>query len=47
MWKWYEITIAGAMLLKGTGVSSRTAVNKRIMTPTAHFAASKVIGQRG
>jgi hypothetical protein len=33
-----EITIAGATLLKGTGVSSRTAVNNRTMTPTARFA---------
>jgi hypothetical protein len=42
-----EITIAGATLLKGTGVSSRTTVNNKTMTPTARFATSKVIGQRG
>jgi hypothetical protein len=33
-----EITIAGTRLLKGTGVSSRTTVNNRTMTPTARFA---------
>ena len=32
-----EITIAGATLLKGTGVSSRTTVNNRTMMPTARF----------
>src|SRR5262245_64546324 len=41
------ITIAGAMLLKGTGVRSNTAVSNRTMTATKRLAASKAVGQRG
>src|ERR1700730_3221755 len=41
------ITIAGAILLNGTGVRSNAAVSNRITTPTKCLAASKAVGQRG
>src|ERR1700730_15087796 len=41
------ITVAGAILLNGTGVRSNAAVRNRITTPTKCLAASKAVGQRG
>src|SRR5207253_812890 len=41
------ITIAGATLLKGTGVTSNIAASNRTASPTKRLAASKAIGQRG